>query len=397
MSKIFIPKTCRVGFQERDDTFTKKLAYVIYYDARGTLRKEKSWEEWRHKPGGGKGYRGKGDPVTVDVAPYDFENEPTSGFVLNKGHTRYSWSHFGERRTVIRIYDPRGVEFEISPENLVALLMHTDCNHREIQGELVYAWKGTELMLLPCSSEEYQSARDYTDLQGTRVGAKDLKEGFTYITKNQEPLIYLGRHMWYEIKNRYDDEKAARVGKKTHIFYDPNWNASDKSWEKKPKFKPVRSIPNTISKQVSDGCHDDYANLVDEYLKTPESAAIVKWETKPLKAEDWEKEWRDDCHRGPVINAATEENGHFVTVTIGRHREKGRWDWRTNKNVTEYKGPPRLSFSRGEIVRKDGSTRYCSGGFYYPGDSDSIVTDKSRFFLLYAVYENGLKRKWSHE
>ena len=31
-SQMFIPKKLKIGFQQRRDTFTKKLAYVIYYD-----------------------------------------------------------------------------------------------------------------------------------------------------------------------------------------------------------------------------------------------------------------------------------------------------------------------------------------------------------------------------
>lgn len=29
---IYIPKKIKVGYQNRSDTYTKKLAYVIYYD-----------------------------------------------------------------------------------------------------------------------------------------------------------------------------------------------------------------------------------------------------------------------------------------------------------------------------------------------------------------------------
>ena len=61
-------KKIKVGFQERSDTFTKKLAYVIYYDQKGKLRKEKSWNSWK-------------DDKIQDL---DFDNIPTSGFVLNK-------------------------------------------------------------------------------------------------------------------------------------------------------------------------------------------------------------------------------------------------------------------------------------------------------------------------
>ena len=48
-SDIFIPKKIKVGFQNRDDTYTNKLAYVIYYDEKGKLRKQASWESWRDK------------------------------------------------------------------------------------------------------------------------------------------------------------------------------------------------------------------------------------------------------------------------------------------------------------------------------------------------------------
>ena len=102
---IFIPETCRVGFKERQDTFTGKLAYVIYYDADKKLRKEVSWKGWRDEK----------------IDAFDFPNEPTSGFVLNKGIRRFNWSGFGTSRSMIRIYDPRGIEFEITPENLIGL------------------------------------------------------------------------------------------------------------------------------------------------------------------------------------------------------------------------------------------------------------------------------------
>ena len=37
---IFIPKTIKVGYQERKDTYTGQLAYIIYYDQRNVLRKK---------------------------------------------------------------------------------------------------------------------------------------------------------------------------------------------------------------------------------------------------------------------------------------------------------------------------------------------------------------------
>lgn len=46
-SNIFIPPIINVGYQNRSGTYTGKLAYVIYYDEKGKLRKETSWNSWR--------------------------------------------------------------------------------------------------------------------------------------------------------------------------------------------------------------------------------------------------------------------------------------------------------------------------------------------------------------
>jgi len=97
-NKMNIPETISVGYQERKDTYTGKLAYVIYTDAKGVLRKEKSWDSWRDKK----------------IKATQHTNEPISGFVLNKGvggsRESYGWN---ARNEYIRVYDPRGFEFEI--------------------------------------------------------------------------------------------------------------------------------------------------------------------------------------------------------------------------------------------------------------------------------------------
>lgn len=42
-NNIFLPKKISVGYNERSDTYTGKLAYIIYTDEKGVLRKETSW------------------------------------------------------------------------------------------------------------------------------------------------------------------------------------------------------------------------------------------------------------------------------------------------------------------------------------------------------------------
>ena len=121
---IFLPKVLKIGFQKRSDTYTGKLAYIIYYDQNNKLRKETSWISWRD---------GSIDPLEV-------ANEPVSGFVLNKkvGDYKCDWNH---RRAHIRVYDPRGFEIEISVENLLYILSNTSSiKGKGLEGDFVYGF-----------------------------------------------------------------------------------------------------------------------------------------------------------------------------------------------------------------------------------------------------------------
>lgn len=94
-SNIFIPKRLKVGFNKREDTYSKKLAYVIYWDDKGKLRKQDSWEHWRDK----------------DIEPEEYDNIPTEGFVLNKNVGGYAY-HWDARKSYIRIYDPEDLNLK---------------------------------------------------------------------------------------------------------------------------------------------------------------------------------------------------------------------------------------------------------------------------------------------
>jgi hypothetical protein len=260
LNSIFIPKKIRAGFVKREGTYTGKLAYVIYYDTKGELRKEKSWNSWRD----------------TKIAPETFDNTPQGGFVLNKNVERYQWSHFGSGRSYIRMYDPRGIEFEITPENLIGILMNTTISKRGLDGEFVYAWHGDRLMLLPTNSEEYQKAVEYTDLQGQKVGAKELKLGVSYTTKKGEEVIYIGRFNWWtwHTYDSYGGTKGGRTAKKRHIFYD----VKNKSFLPKPDadFLANANSPDPVL---------NYAELVEKFQANIHSSATLKFEAKPAKVD----------------------------------------------------------------------------------------------------------------
>lgn len=258
--QLFIPEKIRVGFNNRDDTYTGKLAYVIYYDKKGVLRKQGSWESWRSKK----------------IEPLDFDNTPTEGFVLNKGvggvKQSYSWNARVEK---IRTYDPRNFEFEISIPNALFILRECNCSKgKGLEGKFVYAWKGSELILLPVDCEEYKLSTNFTELQGKSVKAKELIPGATYITKRQEKVVYLGVFDYFFSVHPKSSKADAKGIIKRKVF----WSET--------RERLVYDIVSHISTVVTTETHSEFAKLVGKFNKSPHSSRIVGFLLKPGKPSD---------------------------------------------------------------------------------------------------------------
>ena len=178
-TNIFIPTKINVGFQERKDTYTGKLAYVIYFDEKGKLRKETSWQGWRDQ----------------SIPNEIYDNEPMEGFVLNKkvGGDRYGWN---PRQTYTRVYDPRGFEFEITIPNLLWILENCNCiKGKGLEGEFVYGWDGKELVLVPVESSDYKEIQEKNKVihNNTFIKTRDLIIGATYADLNGNQYVYMGK------------------------------------------------------------------------------------------------------------------------------------------------------------------------------------------------------------
>lgn len=261
-SNIFIPKKINVGFQNRSDTYTKKLAYVIYYDEKGKLRKEASWNSWRDKK----------------INPIEFNNEPTSGFVLNKKVGDYvsDWNH---RQAYVRIYDPRDFEFEITVENLLYILENTSSiKGKGLEGEFIYGWDGKELVLIPISSPDYIEISKYNSLVHNKnhIKAKDLKLGATYRTKQNEEWIYMGRFDYWKVEydkipkdsrsySRWQEYDTIRkdINKGKYYYFIRKYKYSW-SEEINISIEAIKSLGDKFIDKLSEECVEDYADLFDK-------------------------------------------------------------------------------------------------------------------------------------
>ena len=269
-NNIFIPKKINVGFQERNDTYTKKLAYVIYYDNKGVLRKETSWQNWRE------------DKIPNII----YDNVPISGFVLNKKVGDYcsDWNH---RQAYVRVYDPRDFEFEITVENLLYILENTSSiKGKGLEGEFVYSWDGKDLLLLPASSPDYAELTEFNKLlfENKKIKAKELILGATYKTKSNDEWIYMGRF----------GEVNVNKGKR-HFFAKESINYRD---EPILELLILKSLGDRFIDVVSTECVENYSQLFDKleckteyspYDKTKDE--YIEYTFEELQEEVQDRNW----------------------------------------------------------------------------------------------------------
>jgi hypothetical protein len=379
MTNVFIAPKIKVGFQKRTDTFTGQLAYIIYYDNKGKLRKETSWEGWRDK--------------TID--PQEFDNAPMDGFTLNKDVKRYSGDWFSSHRTMIRIHDPRGFEFEVTTENLIGILMHTDCLRRGLIGQFVYAWVGPELVLLPTNSEEYQNAVKYTTNLSKKVKQKEMVPGISYKTKREGDIIFMGKLNWYEYegKSRYHRTKGVRKEGKVLVFT----NDEGKTFVKKPSVE-------FLSHANSDTPVSNFAELMDKFNAKSYANKIVKYEFRPAT---FDTALKGATYYGSQLN----RNVYFTgTSTLDMFKETSvtithKHEYDEHRNIkyvfngydvsNENGGYTGIKQADGELVEvpSDRNRNYNGWSGYNNKAGYSLEYMQGlKLYDLYVTYENGKEK-----
>lgn len=272
-SKIYLPKTIKVGYQKRDDCYTGRLAYVIYTDDKGVLRKEKSWESWRSK----------------SITPDDYPNEPLEGFVLNRKVGGTQNYYYDYRQTYVRVYDPRGFEFEITIPNLLYILMNCSAvKGKGLEGKFVYGWSGTELLLIPCDAPEYQEMINYTKLQAMKLKKAEMVPGMVYQTKDEKMVTYLGFYPYLSQETSYSRIHNMYIPKiskaKKHWFWRHNHWSKDAQYaiDSKTSLDHIAQLaseepdPLFAERFLAMQQHEDFKNPIGFEFQDPDYAQLKK-------------------------------------------------------------------------------------------------------------------------
>lgn len=272
---INIPQTLVVGYNERGDTYSGKLAYVVYVrnkkkDGEEEIAKECSWRGW----------------IKPELGIDRFDNIPTEGFVLNKKVGDYNYGWWGEqRRAKIRVYDPRGFEVEITPDNLLWILeCCSSIKGKGLEGEFVYGWDGKDLLLVPCASSDYIESKKLIEKRETKtVKAADLIVGNKYtLASNGETIVYIGKKRLYEELHSWSKKSQLIDGKyqgvdtvverRAYVYCKDKGNA----WwflDKDLQLFHVTSVP---SKVIDDGLGLAEPHIIADGIKKLNSSIDAK-------------------------------------------------------------------------------------------------------------------------
>lgn len=362
--KLFIPERLKIGFKENSQCFEKRLAYVIYYDSKGVLRKETSWENWRDK----------------SIEPIEIDNTPRSGFILNKDVKRYNWSYYSSGRSMIRVYDDRGIEFEITPNNLLFILMNTNCFKRELEGEFVYAWDNKELVLLPTCCEEYKTSTQFTKLQGGKITSKEMIPGCVYKTKKDENLVYMGKFPWFSYS-----EKKNYFREKRYVFISEDSIDEDLS----DTYIHSTSDLNHLAIRITDFHIDTYAEKLVELNNNKHCSYPVKLVTEEVTKEHV----HSNRYSSAVgIEVSDQVFGMFTINYPSRYNYvTQKWEYEKGDYTLSYRTT--LSFSDNKLSR----TKDVYSHYYYYSDNYKRVTCKSieeiaeKFVSVKIELANGIK------
>ena len=257
-----------------------------------------------------------------------------------------------------------------------------------MEGEFVYSWDGTELVLLPVTSQEYKASSEFTALQTKKITKKDIREGCFYVNKDNEKVMYLGRHDWYEKTWSYYTSRQIKHSKQ-HIFV--SVDGKSKYWTQKGFTKLAQKLGDDVSPL--------FPKEFEKFKKSVYASPPSKLVGKKLKINVKEQHWHQSH------NAFINKKGKFYSIAVGTtyvypqlSSYQRRWDqsWEEayaererGKRKIYYKvvaDSPAALDSNGTIHL---NTLNLGGGDYTNYEVSKEEIDKLEFYALQIEMENG--------
>lgn len=290
------------------------------------MRKETSWNSWRDDK----------------IEPKEFENIPTSGFVLNKKVGDYisDWNH---RQAYVRVYDPRDFEFEITIENLLYILENaSSIKGKGLEGEFTYGWDGKDLVLLPVDSPDYKEIMEFNEIvhENKTIKAKDLIVGATYKTKQDIDYVYMGRFDAWDYKYGKGINDRININKGKHHYF----ARKSKGWRNEDYLDLIttKSISGRFISVVLKECVENYAEMFDMLERNTTYSPLDKSKDEyiPYTLEEVigkinNNKWKEfECYGVGRSEYKISTYGNEIGLYSCSIREHGNYGWDYKKKDT---------------------------------------------------------------
>jgi hypothetical protein len=322
-SRFYIPDKIIVGFKANEHVSTGKLGAPIYKDARDHIIREKTWRQLINDEAVPKkvfvGYETYEDgkpnynkSIYKDLPGFplqEIDNTPIKGFILNKTKDKVKWEN---SPTSCYLYDPRGFEINISLNNLLYIHQLTKGDFQNI--DFVYSWYGEGFVLLPCISEEYIESVEFQNVKSMKFSLKDLKPGCTFLTKELNTVIYMGKYDFVEVNKYVNSAVGSRriCTSKEHMFCVKT--------VKENIFIPLKSTH--LAKISSDKPVANFNELSEELNNTGKVLALDRIDLVTVTIDDLLQKERDEISNKRegsfyINNTTKEQFIGFVTQPKG--------------------------------------------------------------------------------
>ena len=157
------------------------LAYMVPDGDDSQAKKRKSNARDWAKPGRGRYYNantGQWEDVDDSEEPEFMTIEPASqtGFRIASVAKR---SGRESNRELFRVVDPRGFELEIDPGNFLKIMRNANVDKGTIHTELAWVRAGSNNLLIPTKSDDYEEAVEESKARNSNLGMGDVELGRT--------------------------------------------------------------------------------------------------------------------------------------------------------------------------------------------------------------------------